>query len=57
MFTSVYSDFGKIHLEEYVKVVFSNMDLKSSLEMEEDLENALKVFDKQSQGYVYIRPV
>ncbi|KAI0220156.1 Calmodulin [Lamellibrachia satsuma] len=45
------SENGTINLEEYMRVLGSR-GLKSESEMEEELEEALKVFDKEGDGYI-----
>ena len=42
---------GTISLEEFVRVL-GTRGLKSESEMEEELEEALKVFDKEGDGYI-----
>ena len=47
----VLSENGSISLDEYMRVL-GTRGLKSESEMEEELEEALKVFDKEGDGYI-----
>ena len=44
-----FSDLGKVSLDEYVRVI-GQRGLKSEPEMEEELEEAMRVFDKDGMG-------